>query len=294
MIIAFTSLTPAGATFMDWSWHWLKGSESVWSYKKGWKPIMDNPIKGINAHGHPKNHPVGLDQWKIFLESAKDESNDVSFYPIIQNTDDNDKEFVDNVNWLIRQKVGVVIIKSSEELPIGFRRSGTQNQCDMFLQSNPDLDKDISMNKLRDIMSVRLVGQQKTWLKKIDMVFEKLHKDVYIVSGDDWTTKTEEVMVHLFKKYNVAIQKDRVAHWRQVVENWQDNYRQVSNFYYKDIPEIANKIVAGENMDITHLDLGFLEECLIMQFLMKSLGRRLILPDDNFPKNTKELNKFLK
>ena len=56
MITAFTSLTPAGATFMDWSWHWLKGSDSVWSSQKGWMPIVDSPNTTMNAHRHHKNH----------------------------------------------------------------------------------------------------------------------------------------------------------------------------------------------------------------------------------------------
>ena len=294
MTVAFTSLTPAGATFMDWSWHWLKGADSVWSSEKGWIPIVENPIMEKNAHGHTKNHPIGLDQWKMFLESARLESNDVSFYPIIRNTDNNDKEFVDNINWLINQKVDVVIIKRTEELPIGSTRTGNKNYRQFFLTSNPDLDMDISSNKLRDIVSVRLISQQKTWLKKIETAFQGLDNEVLIITDNEWTTNTEEVMVNIFRKYDVSMVPDRLTRWREVVGDWQEKHRQIQNFYYQEIPEIANKIVTGEHMDIKHLDLEFLDECLIMQSLMKSHGRRLILPDENFPKSTKDLHKFLK
>ena len=60
------------------------------------------------------------------------------------------------------------------------------------------------------------------------------------------------------------------------------------------MPEIADKIVAGEDMDLGKLDLTFFDECMIMILLMKSHGKRLLLPDENFPKNTKDLHKFLK
>ena len=295
MIIAFTSLTPAGATFMDWSWHWLRGSDSVWNQDKGWLPITNDPTLKMNAHGHSKNHPIGLGEWKSFLESARhQEDKDISFYPIIRNTDDNDMEFVDNINWLIKQKVGVVLIKRTEELPIGSARTGNTNDRPFYLMSNPDIDKNISLNKLREIISIRLMGQQKTWLEKIETAFSRLDKDVFIVTDKEWTTDPEGVMTEIFRYFKVPIAPDRLSHWRDVSKKWQEGYRQIQKFYYEQMPEIADKIVADEDMDLGKLDLTFFDECMIMILLMKSHGKRLLLPDENFPKNTKDLHKFLK
>ena len=295
MITAFTSLTPAGATFMDWSWHWLNGSDSVWNQSKGWLPITNDPTLEMNAHGHSKNHPIGLGEWKSFLESARhQEDKDISFYPIIRNTDDNDMEFVDNINWLIKQKVGVVLIKRTEELPIGSARTGNTNDRPFYLMSNPDIDKDISLNKLREIISIRLMGQQKTWLEKIETAFSRLDKDVFIVKDKEWTTDPEGVMTEIFRYFKVPIAPDRLSHWRDVSKKWQEGYRQIQKFYYEQMPEIADKIVADEDMDLGKLDLTFFDECMIMILLMKSHGKRLLLPDENFPKNTKELHQFLK
>ena len=295
MITAFTSLTPAGATFMDWSWHWLTGSDSVWNQDKGWLPITNDPTLEMNAHGHLKNHPIGLGEWKSFLESARQqEDKDISFYPIIRNTDDNDMEFVDNINWLIKQKVGVVLIKRTEELPIGSARTGNTNDRPFYLMSNPDIDKEISLNKLREIISIRLMGQQKTWLEKIETAFSRLDKDVFIVTDKEWTTDPEGVMTEIFRYFKVPIAPDRLSHWREVSKKWQEGYRQIQKFYYEQMPEIADKIVAGKDMDLGKLDLTFFDECMIMILLMKSHGKRLLLPDENFPKNTKELHQFLK
>lgn len=294
MITAFTSLTPAGATFMDWSWHWLKGSDSVWSSEKGWMPIVDSPNTTMNAHRHHKNHPIGIKEWKKFLESASEQSKDVSFYPIIRNTDDNDHEFVDNVNWLINQGIKVVVIKRTEKLPIGNGRTGNKQDHKLYLLANPDLPKDSTKKKLREIVSIRLMAQQKTWLDKIDIAFERLDDDVIIISDKDWTENTEREMLKIFDRLGVPVIPERLDHWRKVVEQWQEKYKQTKHFYYHEMPEIADKIVSGEDMDLEHLDLGFFDECMIMILLMKSHGKRLLLPDENFPKNTKDLHKFLK
>ena len=87
---------------------------------------------------------------------------------------------------------------------------------------------------------------------------------------------------------------DRLTHWRDVSKRWQAGYKQIQQFYYKEMPKIADMIVAGEDMDLAKLDLKFFDECMLMILLMKSHGKRLLLPDENFPKNTKDLHKFLK
>ena len=156
------------------------------------------------------------------------------------------------------------------------------------------LDKDISLNKLREIISIRLMGQQKTWLEKIETAFSRLDKDVFIVTDKEWTTDPKGVMTEIFRYFKVPIAPDRLSHWRDVSKKWQEGYRQIQKFYYEQMPEIADKIVAGEDMDLGKLDLTFFDECMIMILLMKSHGKRLLLPDENFPKNTKDLHKFLK
>ena len=296
MMIAFTSQLPAGATFMDWSWHWLKGSDSVWNEEKGWVPITNDPTQEINAHGHSKNHPIGLDEWKSFLESAHHQKDkDISFYPVIKHTGDNDLEFVDNINWLVKQKIGVEVIKNTEELPIGPARTGNRNFFpEAYLMSDPSIDKGMSLNKLREHASIRLWSQQKSWLKKIETEFQRLDNEVLITTDKEWTTDSEGVMTEIFTRYKVAMIPDRLDHWRVVSKKWQEGCRKVQQFYYQQMPKIADMIVAGEDMDLGKLDLSGLDECLLMHQLMKSHGKRLLLPDENFPKNTKDLHRFLK
>ena len=294
MIFAFTSLTPSGATFMDWSWHWLRGDNSVWNKEEGWTPISKNPNDARNAGKHLKNHPIDLDEWKSFLESAKLETKDVSFYPIITNLNGNDDDFVDNINWLISQKVNVVLIKRTQDFPIGILRTDHKTDLEQFLLTYFDKDKDIDLKKLREIVSIRLVNGLKTWLKKTETAFKRLNKEVFTIEDEEWFTNTEEMMVKIFDKYNVPIVAERLTHWRKVAKEWQENYKKTEQFFHEDLPEIADKIVAGEDVDFGHLNLTLYTECLLMNLLMSRHGKRLKLPNNNFPKNAKELHKFLK
>ena len=298
MIVAFTSLAPAGATFMDWSWHWLKGSDSSWNLKRGWIPLIDDPIKGKNAHGHRKNHPGGFEKWEKFLGSAKQESDatgkDISFYPGIRPTADNLNDYINHINLMIKRKVGVVVIKKTQELPYGSARTGLLDDHITYLGSNPDLPSDISRKKLREMVSMRMVPQQKTWLEKIDLAFDLLDKEVVVVTDKEWTHQPEQTMIKICGRLGTVIDPRRLVSWRPIMHRWCENYKKTEFFYDHELPLMADKIVAGESMDLTPFNFKLTEESLLMMYVMKRHGRRLLLPTDYFPKNTLDLHRFLK
>ena len=298
MIVAFTSLAAAGATFMDWSWHWLKGSDSSWNYEKGWLPLIGDPLKEMNAHRHPKNHPKGFEEWEKFLDPAGKESHntgkDISFYPFIQPTADNLNDYMNNINLLIKQKVGVVVIKKTQEFPYGSARADLLDDYYTFLESNTDLPSDIDRKKLREMVSMRIVAQQKTWLVKIDLAFDLLDKEVIIVIDKEWANQTEETMIEICKRLGTVIDPGRLVRWRPIMHRWCENYKKAEFFYNHEIPLMADKIVAGESMDLQPFNFGLTEESLLMMYVMKRHGRRLIIPTNLFPKNTLDLHRFLK
>ena len=299
MIVAFTSLAPAGATFMDWSWHWLKGSDSSWNQKEGWIPLIDDPLKVKNAHGHRKNHPMGFEEWEKFLGLASEESHDtgkdISFYPYFLSTADNLNDYIDHVNSMIKRKVGVVVIKKTQEFPYGSARSGsTEGEIAFISNANPDLPKGTDLKKLREMFSMRMVPQQKTWLEKIDSAFKLLDKEVVVVTDKEWVHQPEETIIKICGRLGTAIDPGRLVSWRTIMHQWCENYKKTEFFYSHEIPLMADKIVAGESMDLRPFNFGLTEECLIMMYVMKRHGRRLIIPTDHFPKNTLDLHRFLK
>tara|TARA_R110000851_G_scaffold303454_1_gene461052 strand:+ start:283 stop:1179 length:897 start_codon:yes stop_codon:yes gene_type:complete len=298
MIVAFTSLHSGGATFMDWSWHWLKGSDYFWNLKKGWITLVDDPIKVKNAHGHEKNHPGSFESCQKFLEVAVKESHDtgkdISFYPFIRPTADNLNDEMDNINLLIKQKVGVVVIKKTQEFPYGSARTDMKDDEHTLLESDPDLPSDIDRKKLREMVSMRMVPQQKTWLGKIDLAFDLLDKEVVVVTDKEWAHQPEETMIRICGRLGTVIDPGRLISWRPIMQRWRENYKKAEFFYNQEIPLMADKIVAGESMDLTPFNFKLTEESLLMMYVMKRHGRRLIIPTDHFPKNTLDLHRFLK
>ena len=295
MIVAFTSLSPAGATFMDWSWQWLKGSDYTWNQGQGWIPLINDPTRKNNAHAYQKNHPLGVKAWEEFIESAENESrdNDISFYPSFQNTKDNLDEFVDQMNKLIDRNVRVVIIQKTQEFPyLTARTNSSDREIEYVLDASPDINE-TSRRKVREIFSIRMVAQQKKWLSEIESAFKRLDHDVIVVTDKEWANQTEETMIRICDYLGTGIDADRLASWRPVMTQWQDNYKKTESFYENDIPEIADKIVAGEPMDLRPYNLRLVEESLLMMYVMKRHGRRLLLPDDDFPQNTQDLHQFL-
>ena len=92
MRIAFIALKSSGSTFMDWSFNFLTNCNQGKSYSdktKSWHPTVHDAVdsRTINAHGHPKNHPIWNDpegnEIKSFLKDCKDLKGIITFYPIV-------------------------------------------------------------------------------------------------------------------------------------------------------------------------------------------------------------------
>ncbi len=298
MIIAFTSLHPGGVTFLDWSFHYLKGNDQFWYHEKGLGPLTVDPLQETNAHAHVKNHPRQFHLWHEFVELAKKESanvqSDITFYPCRYHLE-KPTEWVDNINQLARNGVRVVIIKKTLEYPYANERmpSTYGQSIEMFLNQNPDIDKETSYQKLRELCSLREIAYQKSWLNAIDSAFGSLDEEVVVVKDTEYINDTENSVKMIFSRLDQQIDTDRLVKWRPIQKKWNQNYWEGLRLH-TDLPKIIKAIVDGTDLDLAGYNLGFFEESLIMARLMKDKARRLILPTVFFPKNAKELHKFLK
>jgi hypothetical protein len=76
---------PIGGTFVDWSIHFLSNQQNYFRWKEDqWIPLTQNPLTDINAHGHQKNHPWGVDATQDFFNRVlEDTAGELySCYPI--------------------------------------------------------------------------------------------------------------------------------------------------------------------------------------------------------------------
>jgi hypothetical protein len=83
-IVCSLSTFNAGCTFVDWSINFLSGQNFYFSFAKNkWIPLVSNPLTKYNAHGHDRNHPLGLDAVTTMFEQAQQMPNSglYSIYP---------------------------------------------------------------------------------------------------------------------------------------------------------------------------------------------------------------------
>jgi len=84
-IVCSISTVSVGCTFVDWSIHFLAGKDQYYSFAlQKWIPLVSNPLTDCNAHGHDRNHPVGIENLTTMLQQAKNMPNDglYSMYPL--------------------------------------------------------------------------------------------------------------------------------------------------------------------------------------------------------------------
>lgn len=82
MIFCVTSTNSIGCTFLDWSIHFLSGQTEFYNVDLGWSKLCADPTQQKNAHGHPKNHPCGVDNTKQVIDKLTSiKANVGSLYP---------------------------------------------------------------------------------------------------------------------------------------------------------------------------------------------------------------------
>lgn len=79
-----TSTASVGCTFLDWSVHFLSGQTEFYNINtNSWIELSRNPVTKTNAHGHKKNHPLGQENFKKYVDHIEslDDSRIYSTYP---------------------------------------------------------------------------------------------------------------------------------------------------------------------------------------------------------------------
>lgn len=93
-LVCVTSTQSTGCTFIDWSIHWLSGTDTFYSVTDGIIKLTDSPLGVANAHGHKRNHPKGFDQTKDVVDQLKavDYHGILSMYPVALKIDASARE----------------------------------------------------------------------------------------------------------------------------------------------------------------------------------------------------------
>ena len=293
MLISFSSLQGQGVSFMDWSFHYLNGAKDFWHWKKGITDLNTNPLSGFNSHGHAKNHPKDLTEIKQFIDQALERGGDlVTFYPWISNRPDILPRYRDMLTQGFRKGVHQIWIRSTKRYPYFSERTGVPN--DDAIKKWLNL-YEADFITLREQTSLKMIKNKNDILAKMKTFDQEIGQYLDLsVRDTDWWYRTEDCMVDIFDAFKMSINDSRMRDWRPIMLSWRAKILEMVDWYEKKVPEIVQAIVYNLDLDITGYNLDILGQATIMAHTMKDHGRRLLLPDEKFPKNTKELHLLLK
>lgn len=297
MIVAFTSPVSTGASFMDWSFNWLLGESQYWHHKFNSIELVSNPLTHRNAHGHKANHPLLVDVEK-FIAKANQElkfrKNPLSFYPYINEKDN----FETLIDLLKKNNVKIIVIKQTKSYPYLYERKSLKGKTEEKLIQKNWVGGRVSLSKkkLREIVSLMIVNEEHDINSKKQKMYDNLSKkNIICVNDHEWYHDPFKTMQKIFSNLNLSMSKNRIEHYKKVAFGWhQIINKNLVDFHERHLPLIIDAIIKKKSLSIEELDLDLIKEIVIMANLYKYHRTRLILPTDQFPKNTKDLAKFLK
>jgi hypothetical protein len=311
MIIAFTGTPNLGQTFMDWSFNYLSGVNSVFQPKNGgWVDLQHSPIGEQNAHLYKKNHPVTLGEIESFIQDARvaerQSTHPITFFPIILDVDktsnpmDRDEELINiyksMLDLLVNEKIKIFMVKPTRQYPyLNERISKEMTEKDTIKSLYFGLDNP-SIKQIRENVSMRIMTKRKRWLSKVaefhDWSESKIEKTF---TECEWITDTEKCVKDILEQVDITLDQNRIESWRIEKEKWVAKMTALETWYEKDLPYIAKSIVDKNDLEIGRNEkLDIFGQSMLMAYLMKNHNKRLVLPDDHFPENTRDLHRFLK
>lgn len=297
MIVAFTSPVSTGASFMDWSFNWLLGESNYWHHKYNFIELVSNPLTNRNAHGHKANHPLLVDVEK-FIEIAnqkqKFNKTPLSFYPYSNATSD----FETLINQLEKNNIKIIVIKQTKSYPYLYERKSLKGKTkEELVQKNWVGDRiSLSKQKLREVVSLMIVNEENEINKKKEKMYGNISKkNIICINDHEWYKDPFKIMQKIFKDLKLPMASNRIKHYKKIAYDWhQIVHKNLINFHEKHLPLIIDAILQKKSLSLKEFNLDLIKEIIIMVNLFKYHKARLLLPTNNFPKNTKDIAKFLK
>lgn len=317
-VICFASRYSVGATFLNWSYHWLAGHDKNWNYRNGMTVIPSNPNTGVNAHLFSKNFHGGNDLWHRHLEEycALGQTQPVTFYGGPLNINDaleqQDIDFATAFNT-VSSLIPVVLLVESTQDPWYFLKTRTQdpvgsnqlitsqehnyfqhqylnNFVKTYFKDNVNvMDKNIWDTRELLALNFKHIAQHTSSYRNL-LDLSKPH--VYVDVRELWFDG-ESCMQRVMSQLGQSMQQDRLPQWRVAYKDWQSSQLDIIKFGWY-LPHIIESIVKGHNFDLSHVSMDLVCEAVIQGMLIHDHNLNLKCYGlEKFPNNTLELHQLL-
>lgn len=322
MLIALTSDTNLGATFLDWSVHWLSGQTTHYNITANKHcTICVDPLINDNAHGHQKNHSLGLEQLVRLIEKLH--NNPQTFVSVysgltepdsIPNIKANDWHKVEQFHAMEFKKIWAYTgkhfdkhIHIADDPSIALYHLQPRVDSSWMLRLGQGLP--ISEAYQEIFFSDSLKNWQKLGLTHLWDIRERLALDIRPfkvhtpVQLADYTQPHlwinclelwclgEDVVGKVFEYLGMKINKQRFDKWINTYRTWQ--HKQLTHARRSwQIPHIVEATVKNyyyELPKLTLLEEAVIQHCLIYQHNLNLKTWQLT----NFPDNTQKLHLLL-
>ncbi len=319
------SAASIGGTFLDWSIHFLSGQTQFYSTRNNqFIQLSTNPInkKIGNAHGHLKNHPLGFEQTKLYLQSFNQDSiysmyaTTKKFTHTFKNKQDQFKENfklfqedqISDTNQLFEllteQKIPTIHLTGESTIPLyftKFRYNENYHYKDGKPESADDVEEEFhsfffnnSINEwnalnLTDVWDIR--ERNALNIRPLDPIVD------YCMPGEHLRINCREfwyngiIVINRVMEYlDLSIDQDRFITWKEIYNEWRQQHVDAMTFVY-NCDHIVSSIVNNWNYNI---DLTFNQEVIVLHFLIYKYHLNLKSWQlKQFPSNTKDLHKLL-
>jgi hypothetical protein len=317
-VVCFASRYSVGATFLNWSYHWLAGHDTHWNHRTGTTAVPDNPNTGVNAHLFAKNFHAGNDLWHQHLEEyrALDQTQTVTFYGGPLKINDNTRMYVDFAaafNTISSQIPVVLLVESNDDPwyflkvrsqdPAGNNQSITPHEHESYQQQRLNniiksyfkdsfdaMDKNIwDIRELLALNFKHIAQRSSSYRSLLDLSNPHVYVDVKELWFDG-----ESCMQRVLSQLGQPIQQDRLPQWQVAYQDWQASQFDIIKFGWY-LPHIIESIVKGYNFDLAHVRMDLFCEAVIQGTLIHNHDLNLKCYGlEKFPSNTLDLHQLLR
>lgn len=331
-IFCVTSFSPLGCTFLDWSIHYLSGTDTFYHTTMGELKLSDNPIQQINAHSHIKNHPTGFkNSVDVINELTKVDYNLKSFYPfplymdlLAKDLDIPLNQVADNYQQLLKSQIddykNILKYCNSKNIPVVYVKlsSASDYTYNCFTRS---LERQMLANSplespdqsIHELITIFFDVDFKNWPKVDEEMTawdyreflslnlrphdytqpDNLESEHFLVDTRDLWFNLEQTILEIFNYLNLKIVDSKINSWKLMYREWQKQHLNILHFcWYLDT--IVDNIIKNISLDLTRFDLDIYKEAIIQHELVYKYG--LTIKGwglEKFPNNTQDLYKLL-
>lgn len=327
-LVCSTSQVSVGCTFLDWSINYLSGKTTFLHRYFGPLPLVELPLRNVNAHNHRKNHPCGIKETKDyvkFLQSSKEDL--VTLYPFapkvtdvasqqkinLENISADDWKFLnalvineynETLHWLSQQSVDIIFISLPETLSLYLLEPRALGR--LFLTNKPgtadELKKNLELAFFQNSASAwKNLNLTNRWDIRERMALSQRpfeyrqwpinfdFRHQWIDAQEIWYNGLESIPA-IIKQLNINIDQSRIPQWNSVFLQWQRIQLKHLQFQF-EYKHIVDSIINNWHypINLTFDQEVVIQHCLIYQHNLNLKTWEL----EKFPSNTKDLYKLL-